>query len=354
MDEIYILIPSLDPDDKLIQVISSLKKHGFNNILLVDDGSANKDIFDKAKEKFSCEILTHSENKGKGRALKTGFNHILSISDNSIKGVVTVDGDNQHKAEDVLSVSQCLCSDTDTLVLGVRQFKGAENVPLRSRVGNEMSACVFRILSGESITDTQTGLRGIPISHLEKFIEVDGERFEYEMNVLLQLRKLGLKLEQIPIETVYLGENESSHFRPIADSLRVFGSIFKFAAVGIISFFIDYLLFTLLLYFVFKPDGVFISSIIARVVSSLVNFSLNYNVVFKSSGNKAVSLFKYYTLATVQMLLSSGGTVAGTSVLSPLVAKPLVDLILFFLSYYVQKKIVFKNKGADVDEKNIQ
>lgn len=346
MDEIYILIPSLDPDDKLIQVITSLKKYGFNNILLVDDGSENKELFNKAKDEFSCEVITHTENKGKGRALKTGFNHILSISDNVIKGVVTVDGDNQHKAKDVLSVSRCLSSTYDTLVLGVRQFKGVENVPPRSRVGNEMSACVFRILSGESISDTQTGLRGIPFSHLEKFIKLDGERFEYEMNVLLQLRKLGLKLEQIPIETVYLGENESSHFRPIADSICVFGSILKFATVGIISFFIDYILFTFLLYFVFKIDGVFLSSLVARVVSSLVNFLLNYNVVFKSSGDKASSLFKYYTLAIVQMLLSSYGTVAGSLVLSPLVAKPIVDLVLFFVSYYVQKKFIFNNKRS--------
>lgn len=228
MDEIYVLIPSLDPDEKLIKVISSLKKYGFNNILIVNDGSSNKDFFIKAKEEFSCKILTHSSNKGKGCALKTGFNYIISLQNDSIKGVVTVDGDNQHKACDVLSVKQKLCEVTDTLVLGVRQFKGIENIPLRSRLGNKMSAFIFKILSGENIEDTQTGLRGIPISHLQRFIDIEGERFEYEMNILLQLKKLNLKLIQVPIKTIYLDENESSHFQPINDSIRVFACILKF------------------------------------------------------------------------------------------------------------------------------
>lgn len=350
MDEIYILIPSLDPDEKLIEVVSSLKKCGFNNILIVDDGSLNKDFFIKAQDEFSCKILTHSTNKGKGCALKTGFSYILSQQNDTIKGIVTVDGDNQHKASDVLLVSHKLCDLNDTLVLGVRQFKGVENVPLRSRLGNKMSAFIFQILSGENIDDTQTGLRGIPISHIQKFINIEGERFEYEMNVLLQLRKLNLKLIQVPIKTVYLDKNESSHFKPINDSIRVFACIFKFAIVGIISFFIDYLLFGLLIWF-FKGELIFLSSVIARILSSLVNFSLNYKVVFKSNENKSITLLKYYTLAIVQMFLSSSGVSFGSLIYNyPLIIKPVVDLFLFLLSYYVQKKIIFKNKGDNIDE----
>lgn len=352
MKDIQILIPSLNPDEKLIEVVKNLKQVGFSKILIVDDGSDDKKLFKKAHDEFSCEIITLSENKGKGRALKTGFEHILATNDLEIKAVVTVDGDNQHKAHDVLAVSKCV--EDNKLVLGVRRFQGACNVPLRSRLGNAMTASLFRILSGEKIDDTQTGLRAIAVSQLEKLILIEGERFEYEMNVLLKLRKLELKLVQIDIETVYLGENESSHFRPIMDSFRIFRMIFKFAIVGIICFAVDYLMFYVFLYIMLKSNSdaedVFLASVLARICSSLLNFSLNYMVVFKSETNKFNSFIKYYSLAIIQMIVSSLG-VAGLTTLwqNPMILKPIVDLGLFFVSYYIQKIYIFSKKG----EKNI-
>lgn len=347
MDEIMILIPSLNPDEKLIEVIKSLKNIGFTKILIVDDGSEEKTFFIKAQDEFSCKILTLDKNMGKGRALKTGFEHILAMNDTSLKAVVTVDGDNQHKAKDVLAVSKNI--DENTLVLGVRKFKDATNVPFRSRFGNAMTAYVFRLLSGEKIEDTQTGLRAIPILYLDKFINVEGERFEYEMNILLRLRRLNLKLKQIEIETIYLEENESSHFRPIADSFRIFNMIGKFALVGIICFFVDYLIFYISLYGLMNIgeyyEQVFIASVIARICSSILNFSLNYAIVFKSSTNKLTSFIKYYFLVIIQMMISSV-SVAGISILwkYPLVVKLIVDFLLFFISYYIQKLYIFSKK----------
>lgn len=148
----------------MITVLNSLKKQGFSRFLIIDDGSEEKELFRKAQQEFGCHVITHSENKGKGCALKTGFRHILEEKDAEIKAVVTVDGDNQHKAEDVFAVSEAITE--NSLVLGVREFKSKENVPFRSRIGNLVSAKVFQILSGEKISDTQTGLRGIPVAHL--------------------------------------------------------------------------------------------------------------------------------------------------------------------------------------------
>lgn len=169
------------------------------------------------------------------------------------------------------------------------------------------------------------------------------------MNVLLQVRKLGLNLLEIPISTIYLEENESSHFRPVLDSLRVFYTIFAFTLVSFFCFLVDYFLFLLLLYGIMNGEesslSVFVSSLIARVFSSFLNFSLNYRLVFQSSVEKTRSIFKYYALAVVQMLCSSS-VITFLSVLdfAPLLAKPLVDLTLFFFSYYVQKIFIFNQR----------
>lgn len=350
MQKTWILIPSLDPDEKLIDVIKSLKNTGFSHILLVDDGSFQKDYFQQAETEFGCLVLSHPVNLGKGAALKTGFSYLLSQNFSDCNAVVTVDGDNQHKAEDVLAVSRVLQQNPHSLVLGVRQFQGAADVPLRSRVGNAMSAKMFSLLSGKNISDSQTGLRGIPLAYLPQFLDIPGERFEFEMNMLFHLRQLSLDLVQVPISTVYLEENASSHFRPIWDSLRVFQSLLKFAGVGIFCFLLDYMLFTVSLFLVLPGENtaeqVFYASVLARICSSLVNFSLNYKLVFESDSNKGKAFCKYYCLVLVQMLLSSGGSSLLTLLWeNPLIMKPLVDFFLFFLSYHLQRRYIFKKKG---------
>lgn len=348
MDDILILIPSLDPDQKLIEVIASLKNKGFSQIVVVNDGSVSTEYFEQAQNEHNCVVLTHKENHGKGRALKTGFEYILAQK--NLVGVVTVDGDNQHKAPDVLAVSQSLRLNQNSLILGVRNFNSRENIPFRSRIGNQVSAKLFQTISKEEIQDTQTGLRGIPFRSLKKISGIPGERFEYEMNMLLGIKKTGLSVIQIPIETVYLENNDSSHFRPIWDSVRVLKSIVKYSASGIFCFLLDYGIFSLLVVF---SSGVnqwlyhlFFASVFARICSSIVNFILNYNFVFKCSENIRKSAMKYFTLVVIQMLLSSAGTTA-LSYLShaPLIIKPLVDLALFFLSYFIQKRYIFQ-KGA--------
>lgn len=355
MNEILIIIPSLNPDEKLIEVIKSLKKIGFSKILLVDDGSEDKKFFLQGKNEFNCELITHAENKGKGRALKTGFEYALTLAD--IHGVVTVDGDNQHKADDVLLVSEKLCQSENSMVLGVRNFTSTKNIPFRSRFGNKCTSCFFQMISGVKIQDTQTGLRGIPFSHLEKLLNIQGERFEFEMNVLLQIKKLGLNLQQIPIKTIYLEENKSSHFRPIIDSFQVCNMIFKFVAVSLLCFLVDYIIFSIIL-FLFETESnqtmvIFLSSVIARVCSSVLNFILNYRVVFQSEANKKASFFKYYTLVLIQMLVSSSLTAIISKFLDfPLIIKPIVDLLLFFISYHIQKAFIFIKKG-EINEKNM-
>lgn len=346
INKILILIPSLDPDEKLSLVVNSLQDIGFKNILLVDDGSddKNKHYFDKLKQENNCILLTHEVNKGKGRALKTGFSYALENID-KFQSVITVDGDNQHKAEDVLKIANN--TDKNHVTLGVRSFsKENKDIPWKSRAGNIASAFAFRLISGNNIQDTQTGLRSFHIENLKDIIAIEGERFEFEMNVLLNLKKLNISPIQIPIQTIYINENETSHFNPISDSLKVFNTILSFLGSSIFCFLIDIFIYSFFIYIIFHGEGfqnqIFIATLISRIVSSIVNFTLNYKVVFKSNENVKSSVKKYYALAIIQMLLSSTGIIIlDKLILSPIISKIIVDFILFILSYLVQKKMIF-------------
>ena len=350
LNEIIIIIPSLDPDYKLLDVVEGLTNLGFGKILLIDDGSipSNKQYFAIAQEKFGCELLTHEENKGKGTALKSAFSFVLT-NHKDAKAVITVDGDNQHKPQDVLNIAQHILDD-DHIVLGVRTFRGRKDIPLRSRFGNYVSAAVFSITSGSRVSDTQTGLRGIPVTHLSNLMKIEGARFEYEMNVLLNLKKQKIKVREIPIETIYIGENESSHFRPITDSAKIIKTIGKFFCSGMLSFGIDILTFSLLTSFVFQDHDlvsrIFYSTLIARVVSSMFNFFMNYKVVFASGACVKKSMMKYYGLVIFQLICSWLGTSLLTSLFPfPIVMKVITDALLFILSFCIQKKYIFKGES---------
>ncbi len=346
LDKILIIVPSLDPDKKLELVVKSLQKVGFSNILLIDDGSEinNKHHFEKLKVESNCILLTHDVNKGKGRALKTGFNYALQNIKN-FKAVITVDGDNQHKADDVLKIAQNI--EINSITLGVRTFDKGVDIPWRSRAGNIASAFAFRIISGNNINDTQTGLRGFHIENLQDIINVDGERFEYEMNVLLHLKKLNITPIQIPIKTIYINENETSHFNPILDSFKVFKTILSFLGSSILCFLIDIGLYSFIIYVIYKGNflsqHIFLATLCSRIISSVINFIINYKLVFESSANIKISVLKYYTLAIIQMILSSICTILlNKIILYPVISKIIVDFGLFILSYMIQKKLIFR------------
>ena len=224
--DITVIIPSYNPDEKLIKLIEELKKSGFHNLLVVDDGSMESSIqyFQKAVE-LGAQVLKHKVNAGKGRALKTAFEHCLQSG--SCDGVVTVDGDGQHLVKDIYACAEEMFRQKDKVILGTRDFASPE-VPLRSRFGNSLTRFVFKVLCGIDISDTQTGLRAIPRCYLQQFEQYEGERYEYETNMLLMMKQDKVKWAEVKISTVYLSQNESSHFNPIRDSLKIYKVIFKY------------------------------------------------------------------------------------------------------------------------------
>ena len=355
-DNIYIVIPSLNPDKKLKNTVEGMLKIGFKHILLVDDGSDSGHKIYFPKENESITVLTHKTNLGKGAALKTAFNYILeNIPD--ADGVITVDGDGQHTPEDALKCAEALEKNSEAVILGCRDFSG-KDVPKRSSFGNKTTSLVFKALCGISVSDTQTGLRAFPRSVLSELIKIKGERFEYETNMLLVLSRKGISFKEVKISTVYLEENASSHFRPIRDSVRIYHFILSFFMSSAISTVIDIVLFYILSRALSASLGtatVLAATVLARAVSSFTNYIINKQKVFGAEKNQN-SFLKYYALAVPQMLVSAlivtilksiftAGSFACT------ILKMIVDTVLFFISYRIQNCWVFTDRRKKLMEK---
>lgn len=336
----YVLIPAYEPDKRMIALIESLKETNPQpGIIIVDDGSGAcyEELFQTAS-RMGCIVLTHETNRGKGNALKTGFAYLKGIGASG--EVVCADSDGQHLPKDIMRVGSCVEPDSRSMVLGGRRFSG--KVPLRSRFGNSATRFVYARSTGVKIHDTQTGLRGYSTDMLDFLLEVPGERFEYEMNVLLTAAKYGYAIKEIAIDTVYLNNNESSHFRPIADSASVYLPFLKFSGSSLISGAVDFVL-VLLLHSL--SSSLILAVWGARCISALLNYTLNRNVVFfKESGIRHRTAFPRYALLAVliaclnYLLLFLLYKKAGIPL--PL-AKILTEIPLFLLSYWSQKSFIF-------------
>ena len=222
MYRIPIVIPSYEPDERLIELLDNLTDSGFEDILIVDDGSGMeyRHIFDEAEKKFDCKILRHHVNMGKGRALKDAFNYLLNNEKDMI-GCITADSDGQHTARDIKKCMDIMILNKQSLVLGSRDFTD-DNVPAKSMFGNQITRKIMKVLYGVDVSDTQTGLRGIPRDFMKVLVNVDGERFEFETNMLVATKKK-CKIIEVPIETIYDSkDNHSTHFNPIKDSIRIY------------------------------------------------------------------------------------------------------------------------------------
>ncbi|MBW9093339.1 bifunctional glycosyltransferase family 2/GtrA family protein [Microbacterium jejuense] len=338
-----VLIPAYEPGPRLAGLVARLLAADPDvEVVVVDDGSgpAFAPVFAMA-EGLGATVLRHDVNRGKASALRTGFDHVLDV--HAGDDVVTADADGQHTVADILRVADELRADAakgaPTLVLGCRDFSG--RVPLRSRAGNAVARAVFRLAAGWSLSDTQTGLRGIPSQFLEWVRDRPGERFAYEQNVLLHCRRAGIATREVPIETVYLDGNASSHFRPIVDSLRVMLPLLLFAGSSLLAFAVD----TVMLLVLTAVTGALVPAIVgARVVSASVNFAVNRRMVFRARGRRGMprQLARYGVLAVALLASNIVWLDALTRYGVPLVlAKAVTEAVLFVTSYGVQRSFVF-------------
>ncbi len=351
-----VLIPSYQPDGRLVRLLDDLRDCAPDlHVVVVDDGSGPgyRTVF-AAVRGTGRTLLTHPANQGKGRALKTGFAHIARHWPRA--AVVCADSDGQHSVADILRVAQALRQqsarpsagaatladrtddDRPAIVLGRRTFTG--DVPARSTLGNRASAVLFRLATGVRVRDTQTGLRGCPGSLLDWLGSIRGDRFEYELTVLLRAAAAGIPLVEVDIATIYLEENASSHFRPVRDSVRVLAPLLRFSAASLLSFVLD----TVLLLGLQSWTGNLLLAVVgARVGSAAANFLANRHLVFTARRRPAGPALVRYALLVVGLLAANYlllRVLTGIGI-GLLVAKVLTEALLYAVSFQVQRRVVF-------------
>ena len=356
LTNVSVVLPSLDPDEKLSAVIDGLLEVGFTDIILVNDGSKPENLhyFEEAAAHPQVQLLHHGVNRGKGAALKTAFAWFLENRPQGL-GVVTVDGDNQHHPQDTLACTLEMLK-TQRVILGCRDFS-LDHVPKRSRYGNNITCAVFRIFCGMKLSDTQTGLRAIPREAVKAFCRVKGDRFEYETNMLLSMKEQDIPYGEVKIRTVYIEENKSSHFRAVRDSVRIYALIlrhfFRYTVSSMLSALVDTAVFALLSWLLGGILGGLVLDAVttgtARVVSSLFNFFLNKKMVFRSGASTGKALVRYYCLAVPVLLLQLALT-HGTYLLLGIgdeqtflrtLIYVIVMTVLYIVSFVFQQRWVF-------------
>lgn len=215
---IAILIPSLNPTDKLIDITKELIKDDLCNIIIIDDGS---DIEHKKIYEFlpkQVKVIYNNKNKGKGYSLKRGIKELHDVD-----AFITMDNDGQHSIKDVVKISKLL--QKHDIVFGQRNFN-LKSVPLKSKIGNKFSSFMFKLTTGKTCKDTQTGLRGINIKYKNIALESLGDRFEYEYNFLLDIIKNKIDIKYVEIDTIYENNNKDTNFRTIKDSYLIYKKYF--------------------------------------------------------------------------------------------------------------------------------
>ena len=358
-----IVIPALDPGRDLPAYCRALRAVTDAPILLVDDGSrpALASVFDECAAVPGVAFVRHGANRGKGRALKTAFRRLLDERPD-LAGCVTADADGQHTPADVRRCLDALAAAPGALVLGCRTFT-LGHVPWRSRFGNHFIRAFFRLATGRRFQDTQTGLRGIPAEFMGALLDVPGERFDFETRMLLALGDR--PLAELPIETVYEAGNPTSHFNPLRDSARILSIVAAaalrrlaaFLVASLASFALDLALASVLYRHVFREAEharLALSVGIARAVSLVFNYLANRRLVF-AEGRDGVRrhafgrfAFGRYLLLAVALFGASYGLTKAAISLWPRVPmethKAVVDFLLFFASFVVQRLFVFPRR----------
>lgn len=352
-----VIIPALNPTLNLIDFVHDLIKTGVPCVIVVNDGSgaSYNGIFTELKKFGKCTVLEHVVNRGKGRALKTAITYFIE-NYSYLDGVVTADADGQHAINDICKICEKLSNTHGSLILGERNFKES-NVPKRSYLGNTVTSCIFKFLYNSDLNDTQTGLRGIPKKELPWILELKGERYDFEINMLINARRNNINLKTIPIQTIYFENNSGSHYSTIKDSIPIFlkliSGLIQYSGSTIVSSILDvsafFILNTFLLSTFPAAMRIFLSTAIARLISSMCNFAMNRRFIFSDTGKVSRSVLRYYILC-VCLMMTSYGLVYSISLfwkVNESFIKLITDFILGFLSYEVQLRWVFQNKNND-------
>jgi putative flippase GtrA len=343
-----VVIPAYKPTEALPGIVKSIAVHpSIGAVVIVNDGSGPEfdAIFSEVSHLEGVHVLRHVVNLGKGAALKTGLNHVACYFPQSA-GVVTADADGQHAARDIVRTAEALTELPQSLVLGARTFP--PDIPLRSRLGNVITCHVLRAVTGQKISDTQTGLRGIPMNLIPTLMRIRQNGYDFELEMLLTCRRESRRIAEVPIETIYLDGNRSSHFNPLLDSMRIYFLFIRFAAVSLSTALLDNLVF-LAAFRIFAD--VLTSQCLGRLSAGLFNYYMNKTGVFHSKVRDTSALPKYWlsvaifggiSYSLIKLLISIGFSVPAAKLCS--------ETLLFAFSFVVQRDFVFSSGRAQREE----
>lgn len=344
LSQTAILIPAYNPDERLTGLVRELAEHGFATIAVVNDGSTTETaarVFAGLEQEKLCLIRTHALNMGKGAALKLGLGCIYSRYP-QCPGVITVDADGQHCIADILNVARERLEHPDALILGTRCFDEA-GIPFRSRIGNKMTRLLMRLFLGIAIRDTQTGLRAIPRRLIPELLNLASNRYEFELEMLILAKHRGVPIREIAIRTIYLNGNESSHFNPLLDSVKIYFVLFRYILSSAATALFDYLVFLLVL--PLTGGSILLSTYLSRAAALCVNYTLVRNLVFDSRTALRRTFPLYLLLVCVSGFLSAMIVMGLKSALGldERLGKLLAETVLYLINFLIQRDFIFRS-----------
>lgn len=343
---VAVIIPAYRPNRSILDVVHGLVGRGIPAIFVVDDGSGPefRPVFDELSSIPTVLVLRHAVNLGKGAALKTAMNRAMADDDGYL-GVVTADADGQHHPDDIVGICGRAAANPTALVLGCRTF--TSGIPLRSRIGNNATRTIMRIVLGRKLGDTQTGLRGIPRALILRLLKIPATGYEFELEMLIAAKHQDMSIVEQPIRTIYEPGNPTSHFEPLRDSMRIYLVLLRFSFISLITATIDNTVF----YLVYRGTGAIAAAqVVARAVAVLFNYRAVRQAVFLSDEEHGVVLPRYLLLIGVNALVSYSGIrfLAENAPIGVVSAKLIIEGLLFLANFAIQRDFIFtRRKTAD-------
>lgn len=355
MTQTYVIVPSYHPTDALVELTHTICALGYR-LIVVDDGGGDADsaVYDALDPR--TVILHHAVNRGKGAALKTGLAYVRSQLLSPTEGgdsssvsptdtVAFMDADGQESPEDLEAVLTAARSPMARYKLSIGVCAMEKKKYLLPRIGHAITCGVFHLLVGAKLSHAFTCLRACPTAYIDKLLEIEGDRYEYEINVMAYFARHEAGFCEVPIRD---GEiRPQKNFRMIRDSLRVVGSLIRFMGSSLSSYLVEYTCFCLLSFLFgkqFPMIGDLFANICARIIGGTVNYLINCFIVFRRRPSWQ-SASQFALLNVVTLSLNSGALYLWKLTPFPVqICKLLADTSMFIVNYLIQRKFIFRKK----------
>lgn len=217
--KVAVVIPAYNESAQIIKVIKMIRKKSLP-IIVVDDGSIDN-TYELVKSEKVDVLLSNERNKGKGKSLKKAFMY-LKENYSDIEGIIIMDADAQHLPEELDLFLDGLRKGS-FFIVGNR-FHNAQNMPLIRRLTNIVMSSIISLYAKQKIPDTQCGFKAFKKDVLDK-IEIKTDKYEIDSELILEAALHGYKIDSVPVQSVYKGENSS--IQPLRDTVRFLSFILR-------------------------------------------------------------------------------------------------------------------------------